>query len=126
MPISQVFSFFRLHVLDASSSDSSLIKAIVDCLTKYLLRQLEILSEEKQAMDETCLLHDFITHCKGLQSLNPEIGSRVLQSIMQLSMWADKQTDFIDSMKFLGRRYKSMKNIYKELDSCKESVIRAS
>jgi hypothetical protein len=41
-------------------------------------------------------------------------------------MWADKQTDFIDSMKFLGRRFKSMKNIYKELDSCKETVIRAS
>lgn len=77
-------------------------------------------------MDETCLLHDYIQHCKGLQSLNPELGARVLQSIMQLSMWADKQTDFIDSIKFLGRRSKAMKNIYKELDSCKEIVIKAS
>ncbi len=77
-------------------------------------------------MDETCLLHDFIQHCKGLQSLSPELGARVLQSIMQLSIWADKQTDFIDSMLFLGRRSKSMKNIFKELDSCKEIVITAS
>ena len=77
-------------------------------------------------MDETCLLYEFIAHCKGLQSLKPELGARVLQAIMQLSMWADKQTDFIDSMMFLGKRCKSMKNVYRELDSCKEIVITAS
>lgn len=48
MQISQVFTFFKKLVRDEpTSQDSFLVKPIVDCLTKYLLRQLETLSEEK-------------------------------------------------------------------------------